>query len=343
MPIKVVTFGGGTGQPMLLAALKHSPVEITAIVSMADSGGSSGILRDEQGVLPPSDALRCLLALADTEDQRASLLVKACRYRFDGQGSLVPGGVGHTAGNVLLAALMHQHGAMGGLGVMAQLLAVPYYNRVLASTLADVTLVADLADGTVVRGEAQIDCPPVGSMRAPIVRVRLDPEDNQTPPEAIHAVRSAGLILIPPGDLFTSIAASLLPGGIREAIASSSATVVICVNTMTKVGETDGCGVARHVEVIEGYLGRQADVVICNTRLPERVVLDRYAAEDKHPVQVDVPERWDGRRVIMVDLLAPGELARHDPGLLGHALHHVVTDLLRVPRRQALGAEAATQ
>lgn len=333
MPIKVVTFGGGTGQPMVLRTIKPFAINITAVVSMADSGGSSGVLRDEQGILPPSDALRCLLALANQDDPRAALLGQACRYRFEGQGSLVPAGVGHTAGNVLLAALMQQHGALGGFQVMAQLLGISYHHRVLPSTLADVTLVAKLADGTIVRGETHIDRPVAGVPRAPITKVWLDPPDNVTSAEVVQAIQRAAMVLIPPGDLFTSIAASLLPGGIKEAILASVARIVVCVNTMTKVGETDGCGVAHYVQVVEGYLGRRVNVVICNTGRPDPMVLESYASEGKSPIEVDVPDgNWEGREVIKADLLAEGELARHNPGLLAHALHHVFTGVLRRSR-----------
>lgn len=318
---KIVTFGGGTGQPMLLRAVKSPMLDITAVVSMADSGGSSGVLRDELGVLPPSDALRCLLALADMNDPRAALLARACRERFTGEGSLVPNGIGHTTGNILLGTLLKQHGGEYAFGVMGQLLAVPHNYRVLPSTLRDVTLMAQLGDKTIICGETTIDIPESGSTRSPIFRVWLDPQDAQTTDVVIEAIVCANFVVVPPGDLYTSIIASLLPQGIKQAICKSKARVVMCANTMIKKGETDEYGVLRHVLVVEEYLGQKVDVVICNTGLPTQDVLERYAAEGKHPVEVDIPDsHWDGREVIKADLLARGELARHSPECLGYTL-----------------------
>jgi len=174
--IRVATFGGGTGQPVVLRALNMlQGVEITAVVSMADSGGSSGILRDERGILPPSDALRCLLALANEEDPRVAELVALCRHRFEGNGSLVPDGVGHTVGNVMMAGLIEKHEMVKALKCMGRQLGVSPDRRVLPSTLEHVTLCAKLVDGTQIRGETLIGRPAFGD-RAPINRVWLEPD-----------------------------------------------------------------------------------------------------------------------------------------------------------------------
>lgn len=320
---EVVTFGGGTGQPMVLRAISSPLLEIKAVVSMADSGGSTGVLRDEQGILPPSDALRCLLALANMDDSRAALLARACLHRFEGEGSLVPRGTGHTCGNILITALLKQHGEHA-FGIMGQLLAVPYHHQVLPSTLHDVTLMAQLNNGKIIRGETAIDIPMPGRTRSPIKRVWLKPKRAKTTSAVIDAIASADFIVYPPGDLYTSLIASLLPKGIRRAICESRARVVMCANTMVKGGETDGYRVSHHVRTVERYTERRVDTVICNTCLPARDVLARYATEGKYPVKVDIPdERWDGREVVKADLLARGELARHDPACLGYTLRNL--------------------
>lgn len=320
MAIKVVTFGGGTGQPVVLRALKMLPdIGITAVVSMADSGGSSGVLRDERGILPPSDALRCLLALADEEDSRVADLVDLCRHRFEGDGSLVPGGVGHTVGNVMMAGLIERYGMVEALRCMGRQLGVPSIHQVLPSTLAHTTLCAELEDGTQIHGETLIDRPDFDG-RAPIKRVWLEP-NALTIPEVAFTLARAPYAIVCMGDLYTSTIAALLPQGIAGALQGFGGHLVLLVNAMTKQGETDGYTVSRHIGVVEQYLGRRADIVVCNTGRPNAEILARYTEEGGAPVVVDVPNsRWDGRTIVKADLLAAGELARHNPILLAVVL-----------------------
>lgn len=303
---RIVTIGGGTGQFTLLSGLKRVPdTDLTAVVSMADSGGSSGRLRDELGALPPGDVLKALLALSDFPGDVARDLLQ---HRF-AKGALD----GHTSGNMLLTMLASYSGsfleAVHGLGDMLQV-----RGTVLPVTTGNITLRARLADGTVLVGETAIDVPE-GAGRARIAEVWLEPNALALP-QVSAAIKGADLVVLGPGDLYTSVIPVLLVRGVAEALRKTTARLVYVCNTMTKPGETDGYTAGQFVGAVERALGRSVDAVVVNAARPDAVVAGRYAAAGSFPVENDV----SGTRVIAADLLRKAELARHDPDKLAAAV-----------------------
>ena len=316
---RIVTIGGGTGQFALLSGLKTIPdLDITAIVTMADSGGSSGVLRTERGALPPGDILRCLLALATADDD----VVAMYQYRLTAGGGVG----GHTVGNILLTAAAEQQGGDFLAGIETHAKVLKPRGRVLPVTTDDVQLYARLADGTVLHGEHEIDGP-VHDARSRIADVWLEPRAAARP-EAIAAIASADAIIAGPGDLFTSIIPNVLVDGLADAARVAPGRLVFVVNAMTKRGETDGYSTRDFVLAFERYVGRPVDVVICNTQAPPMDVLERYQREGSEivpsiignhtPVTTDC--RWDERRIVPFPLLGAGPLARHDPTKLAHVI-----------------------
>lgn len=304
--MRIVTIGGGTGQFTLLSGLKRLPdAELTAVVSMADSGGSSGRLRDELGALPPGDVLKALLALSDLPGDVARDLLQ---HRF-AEGALG----GHTSGNMLLTMLASYSGsfleAVRGLGDMLKV-----HGTVLPVTTGNITLRARLEDGTVLVGETAIDVPAT-AVRSRIAEVWLEPNALALPHVA-GAIKSADLVVLGPGDLYTSVIPVLLVRGVAEALRETHARLVYVCNTMTKPGETDGYTASQFTEAVERVLQRGVDAVVVNAAHPDAVVAGRYAAAGSFPVENDL----SGTRVIAADLLRKAELARHDPEKLAAAV-----------------------
>lgn len=296
---RIVTIGGGTGQFTLLSGLKALPeTALTAVVSMADSGGSSGRLRDEFGALPPGDVLKALLALSSLPGDVARDLLQ---HRF-ADGALA----GHTSGNMLLTMLASYSGsfleAVRALGAMLQV-----QGEVLPVTTGNITLRARLVDGTVLVGETAIDVPS-DKARPRIAEVWLEPNALALP-QVAAAIKSADVVALGPGDLYTSVLPVLLVRGVAQALRESRARIVYVCNTMTKPGETDGYTAARFVAAVEQVLGRPVDTVVANAAPPDAAVAARYAAEGSFPVEIDLT----GRHVLATDLLRKAELARHDP------------------------------
>lgn len=308
---RIVTIGGGTGQYVLLSALRELDARITAIVTMMDSGGSSGRLRDEYGTLPPGDFTRCLIALSSHPEALKDLF----GHRF-GSGSLA----GHTLRNLIFAALQEITGDPAETAErMHAVFAVEH--RVLPVTLEPVDLVMHLTSGTVLRGEASIDALPT-TLEAPIRYVFLDPQARGYP-RALNAIADADLIVIGPGDLFTSLVPNLLVLGVDEAIAESEAPVLLVSNLMTKRTETPGFRVDDLARAVAMYLRPAAlDLVLYNSSW-DGLDLARYASEGSEPIRPrggDVAaERWGGE-MVGAELLAGGTLARHDPRRLAAAL-----------------------
>lgn len=305
--LKVVAIGGGTGLPSVLRGLKHYTGNITAIVTAADDGGSSGRLRRELGVLPPGDLRSNIAALANDE----ALMTHLFQYRF------AYGGLGgHNFGNLFLTAMADITGSMDrALAETAQVLAVE--GRVLPSTLQDdVVLMAEVRRPGETRlrrvsGESQI--PEAGGK---IERVFLHPDQVRAYPEALRAILDADLIVIGPGSLYTSILPNLLVPGIVEAIRASGAYRVYICNVATQDGETDGYSVADHVRALEAHVGSNVfRAVLANNRYPTK-----NAGENTHYVQPDVAsiaERYD---VLWADLTDAEQPWRHDPQKLAQAL-----------------------
>jgi uncharacterized cofD-like protein len=313
--VSVVAVGGGTGLPVVLTALRRylpSSVRITAIVTAADDGGSSGVLRQEYGVLPPGDIRNCLLALARVKPEVSAAL----QYRFDSVGATQ-----HPVGNLLLAALdMVAPDELTAIRLAAELLGV--VDRVLPSTTQRVQLVADLADGRSVRGESEI--PRSGS---PIRRVRIEPAEAVAAPAVLDALDEANAIILGPGSLYTSLLATVVVPGVAAAIARSRAVRVLVCNAMTEPGETDGYGLAEHLRVIEAH-GLPLDtfdyLVVHTTAIAPRI-LDRYAAEGARPVYDDLEPTCGAPTIVRADLLEPDQKVRHAPDKLGPILCHLAS------------------
>lgn len=315
--IRVVCIGGGTGLSTLLRGLKKY-YEPTAIVTMADSGGHSGRLRDELGMLPPGDVRACLVALAD--EDKTPLLRDLFNYRFlNGSYS------GASVGNLLLAALNDLLGNFNK-AVRAAHDLLGLKGNVIPVTLQPTDLLAELEDGTILFGEKTIDIPRAnGHVR--IRRVWLQPkvEANAL---AVKAIRKADVIIMGPGDLFTSLLPNLYVEGIREAVAQSPAKLLYVANIMTKYGETDHFAVKDFVTVVESHVSRKIDVVVYNTEKIPNNLRARYVKEKADPVVAETKEpHWYG-----VSLLSTaGNLARHDSEKLATVLHKLIPDMLKEP------------
>ena len=247
---RIVALGGGTGLPILLQGIKHFTSNITAIVTVADDGGSSGKLRQDFDILPPGDIRNCLLALAEEESQLEGIL----RYRFPGQGELAK----HSLGNLFLTALTEQKGDfLAAVTEASRLLATS--GRVLPMSLEDVHLVGEFADGSIVRGESRIS--KVGGR---IKRLLLDPPDPVATPEALEAILEADMIIYAPGSLYTSLIPNLLVPEIRMALSLCQAPRVLVCNTMTQPGETEAFTAADHVQAVLAHAGKIVDYAIIN-------------------------------------------------------------------------------
>lgn len=317
---RVVAVGGGTGLPVVLRGLKDYTANLTAIVTVADDGGSSGRLRDELGILPPGDIRNCLVALADTEP----LMERLFQHRFNrGEGL-----TGHTFGNLFIAAMTEITGDFEA-AVMESSRVLKVRGTVLPSTLDNVVLEARLADGRVVFGETAIAAE---TRNSPITKVTLRPGEPKALPAAVRAIASADAIILGPGSLFTSIVPNLLVPGIRRAIVAAAdrgVPVALVVNVMTQPGETTGYGALQHLVAVRDLLGSAVSWVIVNSeRIPPELI--RKYEEDGAAVVSAPPglfERHGVRvvrgRLLDTDALAGGleqGLVRHDSDRLAQAV-----------------------
>ena len=307
---RIAALGGGTGLASLLRGLKRAPLDITAIVTVADDGGSSGRLRRELGVLPPGDIRNCLVALADDE----SLMGRLFQHRFaDGDLS------GHPFGNIFLAALAEVTGNFD-LAIQECSRVLKIRGHVLPSTLAQISLWAERADGTSVNGETTI-----AAGEGPCRRVWLEPAPAAHAP-ALRAVEEADVILLGPGSLFTSVLPHLAVPDLAEAIAQASARRAYVCNVMTQPGETDGFDAADHLaRVLEAAPGGVDTILVHEGPLdPEAAAA--YAAQGQEVVIAD-RARMEGMgvRVIAGPFAEEGRMVRHSP----EALAAAVMDLVR--------------
>ena len=325
--MKVVAIGGGTGLPVVLTALRRHLAgsdRITAVVTAADDGGSSGALRKEYGVIPPGDIRNCLLALARVAPEVSAAL----QYRFDG------GDTQHPVGNLLLAALdMVATDGLTAIKLAAELLGV--HDLVLPSTTERVHLVADLADGRCIYGESSIS-----RSGAAIKRVRIDPVTATAPPIVLEALREADMMILGPGSLYTSLLATFVVPGVAEAVTSSSAVRIFVCNAMTEPGETDGYGIVEHLQALSAHglpLDKLDYVVAPTTTIPAKV-LGRYASGGAVPVDADFTLRGPSPLMVRADILELGPVVRHDPDKLGPVLCDLSTrprDIARISRLAA--------
>jgi uncharacterized cofD-like protein len=319
--LNLVAIGGGTGLSTLLAGLKclvgEPPLDdmwiakLSAIVTVSDDGGSSGRLREELQMLPPGDIRNCMIALSED----STLLSRLFRYRFRGQGELG----GHSFGNLFLAALTEVTGDFTeAVRLSSEVLASK--GHIFPATISDVRLVAELADGSVVRGETQIS-----ASRAPIHRLRLEPEQCLPLPEALQAIRAADVITVGPGSLYTSILPNLLVARVAAAIGESRATKMFICNLMTQPGETDNYSARQHLETVNSYASEiHFDFVIVNDRRITREQEQRYALEGAHQIGIGddaIDSVFDqSTRVIRTNLLEDSEKVRHDSALLARVV-----------------------
>ena len=307
-PLQVVTIGGGTGQFALLSSLRDlEGISITAVVSMMDSGGSTGRLRDELGILPPGDILKCILALSPYQETARSILLK--RFHIDRRLQ------GHNAGNMLLTMLSQYTGSFPtGVAALAEILEVK--GTILPVTTDQATLVAELTDGNRIFGEHAIDLPR-GNQREKIRDVFLVPHHGDAIhvyPPVVEAVSRADFILIGPGDLFTSIIPNLIVPGVAEALRKTRAQIYNIINIMTKYGETHQFRGIDFINRLETSMKRKVDGIIYNTGHPSNEFCCRYARQQSEMIEMDTSHSfWEDRRLLGADLLdTSGEVIRHD-------------------------------
>ena len=319
--LKFVAIGGGTGLSTLLAGLKqrvgkHHGYEVwienlAAIVTVSDDGGSSGRLREELQMLPPGDIRNCMIALSED----STLLSRLFRHRFRGDGALG----GHSFGNLFLAALTEVTGDfVEAVRLSSEVLASK--GHIYPATINDVRLVAELEDGSVVRGETQIT-----ASTSAIRTLRLEPEQCLPLPEALAAIRTADVITVGPGSLYTSLLPNLLVARVAQAIGDAQATKIFICNLMTQPGETDGYTARQHLEVVKKYAPEiHFDFVVVNNRPVSEELRQRYAAEGANQIGLDedaINKVVNGdTEVVRADLLAQGEKARHDSESLANVV-----------------------
>lgn len=305
---KVVTIGGGTGSFTLLSGLKKYPIELSAIVSMADDGGSTGVLRDELGVLPPGDVRQCLVALSDSSEMLRTLM----NYRFE-EGGLT----GHSFGNLFLSALEKITGNFSaGVEEAAKILNVK--GEVIPVTKMDINLSVELNNGVILSGEHEINTNvEVGTIG--IKKAFLSPRAKANP-RAIQKILAADLIIIGPGNHYCSILPSLLVSGIPEAIRTSKAKVVYNCNLVNKRGHTDGFTLDAYVAELNRFLGQErVDFVTFNTRQPAKALMTRYRKTNSELVSF-MPEENPKRRyrVLKADFLSRQTISQSKSDKIAH-------------------------
>ncbi len=326
-PLRIVAIGGGTGLSALLHGLKQvaASLDITAVVTVTDDGGSSGRLRRDFDVLPPGDIRNCMVALSEDE----ALLAKLFQYRFQSGSGLK----GHSFGNLFLTALAHITGDFA-LAVKQSAEVLKIRGHIFPSTSENVQLEAVLEDGSLVAGETNIS-----KSRRHISTIRLIPRHCKPLPETLEAIAAADLITLGPGSLFTSVIPNLLVAGIPEAIRSSHATKAYFVNLMWQPGETIRFRASDHIRAIHQHAGGPLiDTAVVNCSAIRPAMRQRYAREKVEPVENDLETiRAMGIRIVQAELLRKSEVVRHDP----RRAANVALKLVRANRRKRLKDENA--
>ena len=319
---KVVVIGGGTGTFTVLTGLKRYPVDLTAIVTMADDGGSTGRLRDEFGVLPPGDLRQCLVALSDAD----LVMRKLFNHRFN-KGGLS----GHSFGNIFISTLEQVTGSLDKALVVAGSI-LNIRGRVVPVTLNKVTLVTELKNGKVLHGESELSEYQLVS-RFGIKKIALRPVAKANP-KALLAIKEADMIIVGPGNLYASLIPNFLVSGIGRAFVQSKAKKIYIANLMNKDGHTDDFSVSDYVNILEEFIGGGEtvfDTVIYNTKQPAQVLLKKYADEGS-PVYVTAKCQRADFKLVGAELLRNGlnknpkhdfirrTLIRHDPDKLAKVI-----------------------
>lgn len=315
---RIVIIGGGTGLPVLLRGLKNYPVDITAIVTVADDGGSSGRLRDDLQIPPPGDIRNVLAALSDVEP----LIEEMFQHRFQTAGDLS----GHSLGNLILAAMTNITGNFA-LAIQELSRVLNVRGKVLPAANQSVVLHAEMEDGTIVSGESKI---PYSGKR--IKRVYLTPEKVKPLPEAVKAIQQADLIVIGPGSLYTSILPNLLVPKIGDAVSRSKAKKVYICNLMTQAGETHDFTASDHVKVLYEHLNGPfiQTILVNNQEIPEEIN-KRYEEEMAQPVEFD----WErlkelGLEVITESIVSiDGHIIRHDTKKVAEILYRILLNEMK--------------
>ncbi|MGE5487681.1 MAG: gluconeogenesis factor YvcK family protein [bacterium] len=324
-PLRIVAIGGGNGLSTVLQGLKEHArpparprVDITAVVTVTDDGGSSGRLRRDFSVLPPGDIRNCMVALSEDE----ALLSQLFRYRFARGRGLK----GHSFGNLFLTALTNITGDFAqAVKLSSEVLAIA--GRIYPATAANIVLEAELADGSVVSGETRIS-----RTKSRIRRISLKPRSCAPLSETLAAIEAADLITLGPGSLFTSVIPNLLVDGISQAIAASRAVKAHIVNLMWQPGETINFSASDHIAAINEHAGCElVEYAVVNNRPVSEAMLKRYAKQKAAPVHVDTGrlERM-GVKVVGRDLLREEEKVRHSP----QAIAAVAMELAAEGRRR---------
>jgi uncharacterized cofD-like protein len=297
----VVVIGGGTGLSAILRGLKTFPVDITAIVTVADDGGSSGRLRQELDIPPPGDVRNVLVALSEVEP----LIEELFQHRFENGEGLS----GHSLGNLLLAGMTSITGDFAkGVHELSRVLNVR--GKVLPAANQSIILKAEMSDGSIVTGESKI--PKIGKR---IKRVFLTPENVQPLSETLQAIRKADLIVIGPGSLYTSVLPNLLVPGIADEVKKAQARKVYICNVMTQPGETDNYTASDHVQALISHVGPGIiDTVIVNDQQIDKQYLEKYEKEGAKDVVFDIIELQKLPYQIVAEqlLIYRENLLRHD-------------------------------
>ena len=321
---KIVAIGGGTGLPMVLAGLRRFTKDITAVVTVTDSGRSSGFIRKELGTLPPGDIRNCLVALSQSHHS-SEWLHRLFQFRFN-SGVLR----GMNMGNLVLAALADIAGGFEkGIREAGEIFNIQ--GKVMPSTLANTHICARLADGTRRKQEVNVR----GVNKPPIEEVYLEPADAKPLPEAIEEIRHADCIILGPGSLYTSVITNLLVRGIPEAIRESNAKVIYICNCALQPGQTDGYNASEHVRAVIRYLGEGVlNYVLVNDTMPPTDIVKRYELKKSPLVKLDPGLEKLGVKVIRADLVEKidqarvlwekADLLRHDPDKLATQIMNII-------------------
>ena len=307
---KIVAIGGGHGLSHLLLGLKEYTANLTAIVTVADSGGSSGRLREEFNIVAPGDIRNCLVALADTP----ALMGELFQYRFaEGDGLK-----GHNFGNLFLTAMVQITKGDFKKAVEESSKVLAIRGKVIPSTVHNVHLVAEYMDGSTTKGEAKIT-----EVNTPIRRLSLTPQDATPTDDALTAIAQADIIVMGPGSLYTSILPNLIINGMAQAITAASAYKIYVCNVMTQPGETDGFTASDHLRVILEHTDpKLIDACLINDAVVSKEeALNRYRKENSYPVAADGDRiKAMGVKVIAADILGVDDYVRHDSKKLTQAL-----------------------
>ncbi|WP_370837046.1 uridine diphosphate-N-acetylglucosamine-binding protein YvcK [Megasphaera sp.] len=312
---KVVVIGGGTGLSVMLRGLKAKTYNLTAVVTVADDGGSTGRIRQDLDIIAPGDLRNCLVALADKE----GLMEKLFAHRFGGSGNLT----GHSFGNLFIAALIEVLGDVEeAMDATSKVLRVR--GKVIPSSAEKLRLNAEMTDGRIVEGESQIP-----HAHGKIKRVFTTPEHPRAIQSAVDAIREADAIVLGPGSLYTSIMPNLCVPDIVQAVRTSKAPKIYICNVMTQPGETDDYTVSDHIRAINRQAGgKVVDFVIANNGDVDPAVLQRYVSHGSHPVMIDKKEvSQTGATLILSDLINKENSATHDTKKLANVLFDLINAL----------------